>query len=124
MGFRWNVFNGLEGKGKYRQFSKEVKLRQPEMEALLASLGDCPRQGGLRGLVARSIPLSYLFIKTHLFVANIQEGAREVMNNLGVLPKALRANPICSGYSVGMNAIVVHSFELGNAPVGISDRTI
>lgn len=77
MGFRWNVFNGLEGKGKYRQFSKEVKLRQPEMEALLASLGDCPRQGGLRGLVARSVPLSYLFIKTRLFVANIQEGMRD-----------------------------------------------
>lgn len=91
MGFRWNVFNGLEGKGKYRQFSKEVKLRQPEMEALLASLGDCPRQGWLRGLVARSIPLSYLFIKTRLFVANIQGGVREVMNNPGVLPKVLVA---------------------------------
>ena len=91
MGFRWNVFNGLEGKGKYRQFSKEVKLRQPEMDALLAPLGDCPRQGGLRGLVARSIPLSYLFIKTRLFVANIQGGAREIMNNPGVLPKVLVA---------------------------------
>ena len=46
------------------------------------------------------------------------------MNNPRGLPEALGANPICSDYSVGMNAIVVHSFELGNAPVGISDRTI